>query len=72
MPSVLDHSATLVFSKPTTIAGVAALLRYFMSLEEWQQPRDWVAFEADGEDVGWRETFYDTLATALENISAAG
>ena len=68
--ALLDHAGTLVRSEPTTLTGVAALVRYVASLEEWQTPvdRDLEAFPI----ADWHQAFLTTLANALDKISAVG
>lgn len=55
-----EHAGVLVGSKPTTIAGVAALSRYVASLGAWQLP----------DDETWHRVLLRTLADAIDEIGA--
>ncbi len=65
--ALLDHADALIITEPTTVAGIAAVMRYFASLEDWQEPRDSEEWEtSDGASVNWHQAFLDTLANALQ------
>ena len=74
--ALLEHANKLICSKPTTLAGAIALVRYVASLEEWQEPVDYdqQAWEDAGElrPKNWHHTFLDTLADALDKMAAPG
>ncbi|MGY4295394.1 hypothetical protein ACVWXN_003489 [Bradyrhizobium sp. i1.4.4] len=66
-------SHALIRSEPTTMAGAAALTRYVANLGEWQMPTDGPETEDDSRDPSddWRrQVFLNTLANALDKISA--
>jgi hypothetical protein len=66
---LLNHADALIRLKPTTTAGVIALMRYVASLEEWQTPRE--PDEFDGQAPDWGKTFCTTVASALDQIGGA-
>ena len=45
MRDLLDHSDSMVYAEPATLAGVSALLRYVSTWEDWQLPRYHKVFE---------------------------
>ncbi|MBR0974100.1 hypothetical protein [Bradyrhizobium japonicum] len=66
--SALFEQMDLLFSyRPTTIAGVAALLKYISTLEEWQMPPG--LEDGDGKKAAQR--LCTCLAAALEQSGAA-
>lgn len=68
--ALLDHADDeLISTLPTTFAGIVALLRYMADLPDWQQPRDFVAWEIDGATADWHQVLLVTVADALDNIS---
>lgn len=66
--ALLDFADNLVSSKPTTLAGVIALLRYAAALKEWEMPRDLRGADEDGEFTDWSRAFFTTVANALSQI----
>ncbi|WOH58517.1 hypothetical protein [Bradyrhizobium sp. BWC-3-1] len=56
--ALLKHAAAMIRSEPTTMAGIAILLRYAANLDNWQVPAD----------DGWHQVFLGTLADALDGI----
>jgi hypothetical protein len=72
---VLNHADTLICSHPPTLAGVVALMRYVSSLEEWQEPldrREWNGEWLVMDIPNWHQAFLNSLANAVEKISAVG
>jgi hypothetical protein len=54
--ALVEYAAVVIRSEPTTMAGIAALIRYVASLGEWQVPTD----------DDWHQVFLGTLANALD------
>lgn len=70
---LMNHADTLICSQPTTLAGIVALMRYVSGLEEWQHPldrREWDSEELAMDIPNWHQTFLNSLANAVEKISA--
>jgi hypothetical protein len=61
-----DHADVLISTQPTTIEGVAAVMRYVAGLKLWELPSS--PGEAEG-DSSWQSSFLNNLADAIESIS---
>ncbi|MDA9504015.1 hypothetical protein CO683_38985 [Bradyrhizobium ottawaense] len=59
--ALAEHANVLIRSRPTTIAGVIALIRYVGSLREWELP----------DDDAWYGVFLKGLADAIDGIAMA-
>ncbi len=69
MDELQGFSATLIHSEPTTLAGVATLLRYVAILQDWQLPTHHEAFQlCDSDPATWHQAFCETLANAVDQI----
>lgn len=70
--ALIDHADEMIRSKPTTLAGAVALMRYVASLAEWEEPSDWRPWKiSNGATVNWHQIFLDAMAAALDQIGGA-
>ncbi len=69
---VADDALTdLLVTKPTTIGGIVATLRYVQTIESEKLPAEGRFFNAENEDeeFDWHSAFCKTLANAFDKIS---